>query len=200
MYYEDNLDYFLDYNDNVLKKLQETADYLEIDVKRFSPLDIKAKKHTIGLWDYEGVYTKFKTLGAKRYMATKEEEGKARTEITIAGLPKTAVGYIMKQKDPYKFFEEDMEVPAGCMDIENNIKDKLCFTPIDEETKGIVTDYLGNTSEYEELTSVHSESVGYKLNITEEFIDLITGKLIDERTGLPIYEEPDERLRYTFWR
>lgn len=196
LFFEEHKEYFTKYNENVIIKLKEVAEYLGIAFERFEPKDIKGKKHLIGVWDYEGMYTKFKTLGAKRYMG---EKNNADPEITVAGLPKTAVYYIMSQENPYNFFEHDMVIPAGKMDIKNGIKDKLAMTYIDMKTSGYVTDYTGVTYSYEELTSVHSQSAPFKLNLTDDFMKLITGHLVDERTGKPMYEQPDPRLRFNFW-
>lgn len=196
LFLDEHKSYFDNYNKNVIIKLKEVADYLEVDMNRFSPVDIKGVTHTIGLWDYEGCYKYFKTLGAKRYMVTKKND---EYEITVAGLPKTAVHYIKQQKKPYKFFTHDMVIPAGYMDIKDYLKDKLCMSYIDEPTSGVVTDYLGNTSEFFELSSIHSERVGFKLNITQDFFELLTGRIFDDRTGRALYETPDERVRYNLW-
>lgn len=55
----------------------------------------------IGKWDYEGTYSKFKMLGAKRYIFKK---GKI-IKITCAGLPKT-----VNIKNPFKNFKDGLVV------------------------------------------------------------------------------------------
>ena len=82
-----------DYNKSVIKKLEDVSKKLEIDFSRFSPLDIKGKSHTLGLFEKEFTsktekdytYREFKTLGAKKY-AYKTMDGDLK--ITVSGVPK----------------------------------------------------------------------------------------------------------------
>lgn len=56
----------------------------------------------LGQWDYEGTYSKFKMLGAKRYVYELNNE----THITCAGLPKS-----VKIDDPFTNFRNGMYIP-----------------------------------------------------------------------------------------
>ena len=47
--------------------------------------DPKGKVHYLGVWEYEGEYKTFKTLGAKKYVYTDEEN---KVHVTIAGVNK----------------------------------------------------------------------------------------------------------------
>ena len=47
--------------------------------------DPKGKTHYLGVWEYEGKYKTFKTLGAKKYVYTDEED---KVHVTIAGVNK----------------------------------------------------------------------------------------------------------------
>lgn len=47
--------------------------------------DPKGKTHYLGVWEYEGEYKTFKTLGAKKYVYTDEEN---KVHVTIAGVDK----------------------------------------------------------------------------------------------------------------
>ena len=48
----------------------------------------------MGVWDFEGTYTRFKTLGAKRYLV--EHDGKL--QLTVAGLSKqNGIAYMIEQ-------------------------------------------------------------------------------------------------------
>ena len=51
---------------------------------------------------------------------------------------------------------------------------KMTHTYIDEEKEGYVTDYLGNTAHYDELSSVHLSKQDYRLNISREFSDYLS--------------------------
>lgn len=49
--------------------------------------DIKGTRHYMGIYEYEGTYKRFETMGAKSYVY---EDDKGRLHITIAGVPKKA--------------------------------------------------------------------------------------------------------------
>ena len=51
--------------------------------------DIKGNRHVLGLFEYEGQYKRFKTLGAKKYCI---ENYDGSIEITVAGVPKAKGG------------------------------------------------------------------------------------------------------------
>ena len=55
----------------------------------------------LGMYDHEGTYTRFKTLGAKRYLTEEHGKGKA----TIAGLPKASI--LNVKGDPFEAFNAD---------------------------------------------------------------------------------------------
>ena len=68
--------------------------FYHLDPNLFHPLTIKGVEKQLGVWDYEGVYTKFKTLGAKRYLVLQDGE----LALTCAGLPKkSGLEYMKKQ-------------------------------------------------------------------------------------------------------
>lgn len=52
------------------------------DIRAYSIKD--GKKYYLGVWDYEGKYDKFKTLGAKKYCTVKD----GKLEITVSGMHK----------------------------------------------------------------------------------------------------------------
>jgi len=56
--------------------------------------DPKGKKHYLGVWEYEGKYKTFKTLGAKKYVYT-DDEG---LHVTIAGVNKKKGAEELKAK------------------------------------------------------------------------------------------------------
>src|SRR5699024_5757182 len=80
--YERHEGYFNRYNRNAVKKLKAAMDYHRLPMDYVHPKNIKRQEIWLGLWDDEGVYSRFKTLGAKRYMV--EKDGKIN--ITVSGL------------------------------------------------------------------------------------------------------------------
>ena len=137
-----------------------------------SPKTIKGKTKTIGLWDYE-FKCDFKTLGAKRYIVKRGDD----YEITIAGLnKKTTMEYMKKtHKNPFKFFENGMYIPATYT-IDGNIyvgTGKNTHTYIDEARDGYVVDYRGKPYKYHVETCIHMEESDYTLSMATEFVDLL---------------------------
>ena len=68
---------FEDYNKEIIKRCEERGYYAD---------DPKGRRHYLGVFEYEGTYAEFKTLGAKRYITKKE--GASEYETTIAGVDK----------------------------------------------------------------------------------------------------------------
>lgn len=64
------------YNKNCEKKLKASG---------YSPVYVNDKKYVLGIAEFDGEYTEFRTCGAKRY-ACRDTEGKLK--ITVAGVPK----------------------------------------------------------------------------------------------------------------
>jgi hypothetical protein len=153
-------EYIEQYNEMITDKIQDAMEYHHIDFERTKPKTIEGKEKPIVVWDYEGHYSRFKTLGAKRYML--EENGKLR--ITVAGLgKKVALDYILSQDiDAFDFFSNNMYIPKG-------YAGKMIHTYIDMPSHGIVKDYLGNYGEFNELSSLYMEPADYSLSIGREY-------------------------------
>lgn len=171
---ESHSQYFNQYEDQLRAKLQKAVDRLGLPFSVVEPEDIKGNKHLLGAWDYEGTYARFKTLGAKRYIVEK----KGNLEITVAGLGKKAGrDYLLNTyglDGAFDAFENDLKIPKGSTG-------KLTHTYIDDEMHGVVTDYLGNTEEFHELSGVHLEDAGYELSMVASFIDYLNGIKTVER-------------------
>lgn len=175
---ENHTEYIENYNKTVTEKIYKCLDRYGIDRSYSTPKTIKGIEKPLGVWDYEGMYSKFKTLGAKRYMI--EKNGKI--EITIAGVNKKAgikyLKHIYKTNDAiFEAFKEDMVFPAEYDKdgIIENGSGKLCHTYIDYEINGEIADYLGNVEEYREYSAVHMENTEYTLGIDATLIKLILG-------------------------
>lgn len=167
---EKHFDYINEYNNTVKRKLQVAANYHKIDFELFQPKTIKGIKKLIGVWDWETEkekYTRFKTLGAKRYMI--EQGGKIN--ITVAGVnKKTAVPYLVKTYGNKIFdaFTNDLTIPK-------EYTGKMTHTYIDERRTGTITDYLGNKNTFDEYSGVHLENAEYSLSLSQAYIDFLKG-------------------------
>lgn len=157
-------EYINRYNEMITDKIEFAMRHHNIDLERTKPKTIEGKRKPIGIWDYEGHYSRFKTLGAKRYMV--EQDGKIK--ITVAGLgKKVALNYILSQEqDAFEFFSNDMYIPKGHAG-------KMIHTYIDIPSKGVVKDYLGNYGEFSELSSLYMEPADYSLSIGTEYANFL---------------------------
>ena len=167
---EKHMDYIEDYNNKLLSRINSIAEYLGIDPEEYAPKNKKGVPKPIGIWEYEGKYKRFKTLGAKRYLVEKQD---GTYILTVAGVnKKKACQYLVeKYKDPFIGFTHDLIVPA-------EYSGRLTLTYVDKPCDGLGTDYLGNKCEYHEQTFIHMEPSDYNLTMSSEyrgFINLLYG-------------------------
>ena len=163
--YKLHLTYINKYNDNITQKIHNMCDYYQIPYSDVEPKTIKGESKPIGVWDFEGVYSKFKTLGAKRYMYIDSENNQLHT--TIAGLPKVVCKeYLSKLEEPFEFFQDDMT-------IDKEHSHKLCSTYIDNPIDGVLTDYLGNKAEYHEKSAINLSPIEFTLSMSETYVNYI---------------------------
>lgn len=166
------------YNENQIDIFKNIAHQYRYTI----PSTQDGTKAYLGVFDDDGDYNKFKTLGAKRYVyTTTNKQGKEEFKITIAGLGKRAGGdYIAGQADPFGFFSDGMTVPP-----ENT--GKKTRTYIDDEMTVELTDYSGNTTTVTAPSGVHLEPCGFEMSLANGYRQLFTtiqetantGKVID---------------------
>lgn len=165
---EKHMDYINEYNNQILSKIKRASTYLQISEDLYSPANIKGKRKMIGVWDYEGKYKRFKTLGAKRYMFERYPEDINKDcpqyVITISGVnKKKACEYLVKTfADPFDGFTHKLCVPE-------EYSGRLTLTYIDEPCSGIGVDYLENPCNYYEETSIHMEPSQYELTLSDKY-------------------------------
>lgn len=175
--YSNHIDYINRYNNSVIKKLTNAMKYHGIDISITAPKNIKGQTKQIGVWDYEGKYDIFKTLGAKRYLVKKGGE----YELTVAGLNKAkAVPYLLSMYGDKIFdhFKEGLYIPPTYMKEDKTIDSatgKLTHTYIDERQEGYVEDYKGILGHFEEYGGVHLENADYHLSLSTDFIEYLLG-------------------------
>lgn len=176
--FDNHKDYIERYNKQITEKVNNCLRFHGIDISMACPKTIKGVPKPIGVWDYEGMYTRFKTLGAKRYMT--EQNGEM--SITIAGVSKQAGMQYLKHTygsntKIFNAFEEDLEFPAyyNFNGVEANGSGKLCHTYIDTYMEGEIIDYLGEKYVYNEQSGVHIDNTEYTLSLDAEFRNRILG-------------------------
>lgn len=175
---EAHMDYIEKYNREVTEKIERCLKHYDIPIEMATPKTIKGVPKPMGVWDYEGMYTRFKTLGAKRYMT--EQNGEV--SITIAGVSKSAgIKYLKhtygNNTNIFNAFTEDLHFPSSydCNGVEENGSGKLCHTYIDTYMEGEIIDYMGTKWIYNEQSGVHMENTEYTLSLDNEFKSLILG-------------------------
>lgn len=161
---EKHRDYIESYNANITEKLITAMEYHGIPFERTKPKTIKGVEKPLGVWDYEGHYTRFKTLGAKRYLV--ECEGKHH--LTVAGLNKSyAMRYLESlDVDVFESFSNKLVIPP-------EHTGKKTHTYIDERFCGYIRDYAGNIGTYDELSSIHLANAEYNLTIGAEYANFL---------------------------
>lgn len=122
-----------------------------------APKDIKGVRHHIGLFEVDGHYDNFKTLGAKRYAVEKGDEFK----ITVAGLSKGAASYI-KENGGMDAFIDGLTVPT-------EKSGRLTHTYSEETARNLITDYMGNTCPMEQRGFIHLEPSPYVLTVSDDY-------------------------------
>ena len=161
--------YFDDYNRLIVKKISQCLEYYNIDTSRAEPKTIKGVKKPLGVWDYEGTYQLFKTLGAKRYMTMQDY----KLGITVAGLPKIVADEyltnVVGKYNAFKMFDDDI------FDIPKEYCHKNCSTYINTPINGTITDYQGNVNRYSELSFINLEPVAFNLSLSNEYLEYLIG-------------------------
>lgn len=166
----DHMKYIEEYNNNMIAKLQKAMKHHKLSFDLISPKTIEGKIKYLGVWDYDGHYKRFKTLGAKRYMYEYDD---GSMNLTVSGInKKTAIPYLNnKLHDNTKIFNEFKD---GLF-IPKDATGKNIHTYIDDEIHGILIDYLGNKHEYHESSSVHMEGAEYSLSLSDSYINYLNG-------------------------
>ena len=157
--YEKHVPFIEHYDNDLIQRLHEMMEHYDLDKTLLNPLG-----KMIGVWDYEGTYSRFKTLGAKRYLI--EEDGEL--EITVAGLSKqNGLEYMLEKTGNdnggvFKMFTDSLYIPA-------ERTGKMTHTYIDESKEITVTDYQGNVSRETIPSGVHLENADYTLSISKQY-------------------------------
>lgn len=171
-------DYFAAYNDRITRKIGRCLDYYQIDKERMHPKNAKGSEKQLGVWEDDGCYRRFKTLGAKRYM-TEDQDG--NVSLTVSGLNKRdAVPYLLQEYGKDKIFDafsDQLYIPAEYVRISDgktvSATGKNTHRYLDYEFSGEIVDYLGNPGTYHELSAVHLEGADYSLKLSDQYADYL---------------------------
>jgi len=158
-------------NEEIMQGIKDACDHHGIDINLALPKTPDGVVKPIGVWDFDGFYTRFKTLGAKRYMVEKEVTDKDTGEksleinITVSGINKNkAVPWLLEEYGHdgiFEAFDHELHVPEGACG-------KSTHTYIDKARVGVVEDYEGNSYEYLEMSGIHLKETFYTMKISSE--------------------------------
>lgn len=173
--YEKHEKYFADYNNMIVQKIEKCLQFNDIAIEGMRPKNQKGEEKQLGVWDFEGCYKNFKTLGAKRYIYQTQED---KYCLTCAGLPKSAINYIIdiskkENTSVFELFTYDKISRKGML-IPAEHANKLTHTYIDDIRKGYVSDYQGKTVHYKALSGVHLEQASFELSLSAEYAEYLT--------------------------
>ena len=169
--YEKHAKYFEQANDNIIKGLENMCNATGIDFDKCKPKTVKGVEKPLGVWDYDGSYKVFKTLGAKRYVVLTDNYEFAST---IAGLGKTSGrDYLTGNYGKYGAFRAFRNE----LSIDPEYTGKLTHKYIDlDETKHIdLTDYTGYTERVEINSCVYLTGAPFTLTLSELFKRYLLG-------------------------
>lgn len=166
--YEKHTDYIEWFNNLMTTKIEVVCEQNRLDKSLVYPKTKTGEVKPLGVWEFEGTFNRFKTLGAKRYM----DEQNGNVTITVSGLSKQqAVSYMMRRcnddlDEVFKMFNENLYIPA-----EETGKNTHSY--IDKPMSRTIKDYNGVEQLVESLSGVHLEKTSFTIErnrIFEEFL------------------------------
>lgn len=173
-------DIFLTYNNDMIEKYKTISEvYDDISIKDFMPSDKNGVLHPLGFFEFDGLYTEFKTLGAKKYCY--REDGKLH--LTVSGVSKKGVSALQDDINNFK--------KGFVWDYDTSGKLTVFYHELTLTNEGVVdntqkpfefTDIDGNKYLCDYPYSVVLMPTTYKLGITEEYEQIINNLLWEECT------------------
>lgn len=166
--YEEHIPFIEKYNQLVTTKIENVLEYYGLDKALMKPKTIKGVEKPIGVWDFEGTYDYFKTLGAKRYLVYEEND----FQLTVAGLSKrNGINYMKRvcNNDVQKVFEmfnDELYIPS-------NETGKHTHTYIDNTYELDVTDFNGVTYHVVTNSGVHLSECEFTLSLSKQYAKFI---------------------------
>lgn len=167
--YEKHKPYIKWFDNDIILKMQKMCDFHNLDKTLLSPKTKHGIGKMLGVWDYEGTYTRFKTLGAKRYLIEKEN---GKLEITVAGLSKQkGLEYMIEKSNDdhskvFEMFNDNLYIPS-------DKTGKMTHTYLDEPFSLVVTDYQGKSEIVHYLSGVHLENCEFTLSVSAKYKEFL---------------------------
>ena len=162
--FETHQTYIDAYNKEITFKLFKMMDYHQLNPSRLSPKTIKGEIKPLGVWEFEGNYSMFKTLGAKRYLVRENGHNK----LTVAGLSKkNGMDYIESQcggdaNKVFNMFDDSLYIPADATG-------KMTHSYIDDEQELLIVDYNGIPARVISPSAIHLDKCDFTLSMSEKY-------------------------------
>lgn len=178
-YIECDTDFFERYNKEIEMRENARADMLDIPKDKFCPKDKNGVPHRLGIFDDDGQYRKFKTLGAKKYCYVDNDN---KLHMTVSGVRKSAVSQLHDIDD----FKD-----GTVFNVEH--AQKLLMSYIDD-----MTPIVWNKGQYDEFYSKYQHGIcaqptTYSLSITDDYDSILT--MVQNKRGVTsIFERETEIL------
>lgn len=171
-------------DEEALQMVYDCLDHYGIDRERACPKTIKEVPKPIGVWDYEGTYVYFKTLGAKRYMyeTIPTTEHPDRYHCTVAGIGK-------KEEFDIKKHGEHDDRPLRLPDYLQTLNPDDPFEPFQD--KFIINPAFDET---QPVSSKNKEVLHTPLTVPAEY----TGKLT--HTYFDVFDDGPHEADLTDYR
>lgn len=171
---EKHQEYFDKYNKMITEQLKRTCEHFGFPEEYIHPKNNEGKEKQLGIWDFDGLYKQFKTLGAKRYLCQyaddiRNGDDSGKYSLTVSGLnKKKTMPYLMEKygSNIFNAFNDGLYIPS-------EYTGKNTHTYIDDVQSGVLTDYQGNTARYNEYSSIHLGASDYSLSISQEYINFL---------------------------
>lgn len=154
MNYSVHKDWFDKFNEE-RKALNRQCNTYEYDKKYFE---------RIGCFELEYIGTRFKVLGAKRYLVEHDNE----VQVTVAGMVKGSLEKYCKKHDLdiWEEFTDDLYLPAGDSEKKTTVYTDFAFDDA-------ITDYLGEAYPVSEGSCVAIIDIPFTMSMEEDFINRI---------------------------
>lgn len=169
--FDDHLEYFKNYNNNMINKLLTVCNHYKIPFSKCTPKTKKGETKILGVWEREEGYLRFKTVGAKRYMY---ENLNGEMGMTVSGLNKNfALPWLLEDNNNnhdviFEKFGEGLFIPE-------KHTGKNTLTYIEDEMAGTLVDYLGKKAKWHEMSSIHMEPQAYFMSLIGDYIKYLEG-------------------------
>ena len=188
---EKHIEYIQRYNEMIRKRLLAAVQYHHLPPESIEPKTKDGVVKTLGVWDFDGHYSRFKTLGAKRYLVQYSEDSRNKKSergkivLTVAGLNKQeCVPYLCRGwanriadrkeiNNPFDNFNSQMVIPK-------EYTGKNIHYYIDVPRRGKMRDYTGLVAEWEEKSAICLDEAEYSLKISKEYSDYLNSIMYDE--------------------